>query len=204
MKKILISLFFLIVIASSSVAARPGSLDLTVAVPENLIIYYWDKAYIDLSSINSSLPQRSSLVDETGDQDLSNASNIQNYKAIIELHKFWGVSHLIHNENGGRLPIFLGDIFNNSIFGNIDKSTEILPITLSHSLDSQYLYNTIDSSGVIYMSGGFFTPTESIPLSENNVAINLFPSWRPVNGDLQFGLDLSHINNLKKYRAGDR
>lgn len=194
MKKLLIGTIALGMLGSASADTVTGQIDLTVTMPEVLVLYHWDSAHLELTANNYNVTTGvGALTDQFGKNtyDIDATGQTTNPAMTGSALKTAEPSTL-----AGSSTVTI-TLKNSWAVRNISSAAGATPVKLAVAVNNATLTNVDSSTATMTVSGAKLASTAT----GTGETVNLPPSWTPVAGDLSFKLDLANANYSGQYTS---
>lgn len=199
MKKLLISAVALGVLSSASADTVTGDVDLTVTMPEVLVLYHWDSAHLELTTNNYNV---------TTGVGASTSTFGNNTYTVLDSGSTTSPSITASGLNTAEPSTLAGSstvaitLKNSWAVRNISSAaTGATPVKLGVSVNNATLTNVDNAAATMTVSGATLAATATGVANSGTATLDLPPSWTPITGDLDFSLDLSNANYSGQYTS---
>lgn len=182
------------VLASSyaSAASISGSTDFRVNIPEILVLYHWDDAYLTLNDVATTA---------TNDSDAREISDATTRTATGTL----GASPYTLTGDVSTTTLATSPL-NTTVGVTLQNSWAVrsistAPVTLALTNPNTTLKNVADNTATITTSGAVLQSSAAGATGTGTASMKLPQGWAPVMGDIKFNLDLSNATKPGEYNT---
>lgn len=198
MKKLLIGTIALGMLGSASADTVTGQIDLTVTMPEVLVLYHWDSAHLELTANNYNVTTGvGALTDQFGKNtyDIDATGQTTNPAMTGSALKTAEPSTL-----AGSSTVTI-TLKNSWAVRNISSAAGATPVKLAVAVNNATLTNVDNPAAEMAVSAPTLVSTATGVANSGTATLDLDPSWAPVTGDLTFDLDLTNANYSGLYTS---
>lgn len=196
MRKILASVLALGVISTAQ-AEISGSTDFRVKIPEVLVLYHWDDAYLILNAAVTT------PANDSGVGEYSDATAHENSAYTLGAPGPYTITGDVATTEGEANPLGTIDVVLQNSWAVRSISAADVTLTLTNPNDKLYLVGTTPgatNANFVQTSGAKLVAT-GVTSGSGTAELKIPSQWAPLKGNIEFKLDLSSAKKAGEYNT---